>query len=1099
MALADKIRQLLAAKPEAGITEIAGYLGISVQEVEQVFRAAYREEAVRLEHAPSPQHLGTRPRALPHDVITAEPAYKIGANVKLRANSTQAQAGIVTEVRPWEGGYEYYVFFSQDHRAWYDEEQLLLVHEIERTLVGRDETIKNLALIKIRGRFSDVLYSYLASRTVVQPHQFRPAAKFLETTSSRLLIADEVGLGKTIEAGIIFLEMKARTNLERFLVVCPSRLRDKWVSEFRDRFGETLTNMDSQGFRGFLDKIESGERGPLSAVVAMESIRDELITGRIAELGIHFDLVVIDEAHHLRNPGTLTNKMGHTLADAADALLMLTATPVNLGDGDLFHLLNILSPGDFPDTVTFSQFRDPAEIVNHAMRLLGPTPDQQGACLEKIMELSKLPLGQDITRQPEYETIRAKLEKGNELPPSEIAVLTQALSSLNPLSRVVNRTRKRDVPDSGAIRDAYTHYVELTDVEHAFYEEYLNYARLEYMRQNQSMPIGFAMVMKERQAASCLAATRNALRLNQDDDGYEGLDSEIDFDTEEDVGIERIIDSEASVTESQLERDAKLSRQKLLELGKEMGAADSKFRSFISVLNTIHANEPKAKVIVFSSFKRTLRYVAQELYPWISSIAGGIRLLTGDVPVEERTALISQFENAERFSVLLMSEVGSEGLDFQFTDILINYDLPWNPMRVEQRIGRVDRFGQQSEKVRIYSLLLADTIETRILERLYERIGVFQRSIGELEPILGGLVRRLTRSIFSRDLSEQQKQEQAQREIDAIENEKIYREELNNLEDELMGQDILLSQEKDERIGQGKFLSDEELRTLLVTGLIQRYGSAYVNETSDGYFLLRPNPNLPQDLLTFCRRSRRPSRIETRTLMDLNNGEMLITFRGDLAHMHPSVHLLNSQHPLTEFAAASFLDIRSDSICVLHWDNPDWKGGAYPFFLYSVDIQAIDARLELAAVVMDQDCHTHNDLAEGLLGNITTMIDWTGPEPFDIVRNWNKYLEIADRHSADNRGRIRRDAQSRNDALLDIRRTAIVNTYNAKLNRIQEQLADASNPRIVRMREGELRNRTADRDHKLQELETRREVSVGSNLLLQGIIMVGNPQSTNDG
>src|SRR5262249_48172083 len=123
-------------------------------------------------------------------------------------------------------------------------------------------------------------------------------------------------------------------------------------------------------------------------------------------------------------------------------------------------------------------------------------------------------------------------------------------------------------------------------------------------------------------------------------------------------------------------------------------------------------------------------------------------LVNGNVPPPTRAAIIDRFRDDPKVRVLLSSEVGSEGLDFQFADTLFNYDLPWNPMRVEQRIGRIDRYGQQSDKVRIYSLFLQDTIESRILERLYLRIGIFEDSVGDLEPILGPLTHEITKDIF---------------------------------------------------------------------------------------------------------------------------------------------------------------------------------------------------------------------------------------------------------------------------------------------------------------------------------------------------------------
>ncbi len=1110
MAMVDRIRQLLSMKPGLTAEQITGILAYPEQDVERILRTTLRGEVFningRFSLNPSPEHQAIRSQQLSGNSDSATlPAFERGDAVRLRADLNQK--GVVIDVDALaEGGGSYRVFFSQHHIAWYNEEELIPVEEpVGRHIIGRDDFIKNLALVKMRGQFSDVLYSYLASRTIVQPHQFRPVAKFLESANARLLIADEVGLGKTIEAGIIYLEMKARTNLERFLVVCPSRLRDKWESEFRDRFGETLKKWDKRDVQDFLDKIERGEQPRFRAVVAIESIRDRLVSSRIASLGVRFDLVVVDEAHHMRNRGTLTNELGHVLSDAADAMLLLTATPINLGNEDLFHLLNILSEGEFPDVGTFEGLREPSEVINRAIRSLGPNPDQQGESLEQLMKLADSSIGQQIAEyHPDYEHAKARLEAGGQLSLEEVAELKNRLTAVSPLSRVLNRTRKRDVPDSGAMREAYTQPCSLTRDEVDFYNEYLNYVKLEYMLRNQEMPIGFVLVMKERQAASCLVAVRNSLRTGYSDSlvDYEGLDSELDFESDELEGstegpLTRSRATSEKKSELQACRDASLAR--LQEIGESMGDTDSKFDSFLRILHEAHLNEPGAKILVFSSFKATLRYIERQLRAEIAWITGGVRLLTGDVPMDDRTALIEQFRTAKGFSVLLLSEVGSEGLDFQFTDILINYDLPWNPMRVEQRIGRIDRFGQQSDKVRVYSLLLNDTIETRVLGRLYERIGVFRESIGELEPILGEIVKQLTQGMFAPNLSEAQRTERVERELNAIEAKRIAHRNLNELEDRLMGQDILLSRETDERVNRGLFFSEGELRTLLVTGLEKRYGRAHLTATEDGYFVLRPNARLPEDVITYCRNvNRPPSRLEVRMRNDLENGELALTFKGDLAHNHPTVHLLNSDHPLVQFAAATFPDVENTDLGVLRLPNGNWDTGRYPFFIYRLDIQAIDSRTELVTVVMDENWNLCNHLAAGLLGCVADATDWAADAPANIINDWDSYLLKANNELVNKRRMTHEVTQRRNDTLLNGRRIAIWDTYSVKLNRIQEKLSQTTNANIRRMHEGEIRNRTADRDYKLRELETKREVSVGSELLLQGIIMVGDPDEMAD-
>jgi SNF2 family DNA or RNA helicase len=187
---------------------------------------------------------------------------------------------------------------------------------------------------------------------------------------------------------------------------------------------------------------------------------------------------------------------------------------------------------------------------------------------------------------------------------------------------------------------------------------------------------------------------------------------------------------------------------------RDLGQRDSKLKALLEVL----ASQPK--VVVFSYFKRSLRYLEECL-----AMAGiGCVRIDGDVPTnaedpgsDERIRRIEQFREDAGVKVLLSSEVGSEGLDFQYCSVVVNWDLPWNPMVVEQRIGRVDRLGQQAEKILIFSFSCPGTIEDMILDRLYRRIGVFERTIGVLEPILGQEIRNLTEELFNPRLTPQER------------------------------------------------------------------------------------------------------------------------------------------------------------------------------------------------------------------------------------------------------------------------------------------------------------------------------------------------------
>jgi superfamily II DNA/RNA helicase len=187
----------------------------------------------------------------------------------------------------------------------------------------------------------------------------------------------------------------------------------------------------------------------------------------------------------------------------------------------------------------------------------------------------------------------------------------------------------------------------------------------------------------------------------------------------------------------------------------DLKTPDSKFEVLAQALQNRFYNEPGVKIIVFSFFKKTLSYLRRRL------VAQGFNplLIHGDVPIEDRQQIIDTFREDHERQILLSSEVGSEGVDLQFCRIIVNYDLPWNPMKVEQRIGRIDRLGQKADKITILNLSVADTIEEKILERLYNRIGIFQRSLGDLEQILGDVTEKLHTELLSHRLTRQQEDE----------------------------------------------------------------------------------------------------------------------------------------------------------------------------------------------------------------------------------------------------------------------------------------------------------------------------------------------------
>jgi SNF2 family DNA or RNA helicase len=297
---------------------------------------------------------------------TIEPQFEIGTRVRIK---NRGSIGIITGIMP-KG--QYRIFIKQN------EEPIIAEDDVEELVssigyVTPQEFLRDLLIFKMRRPLSDTLYSYSMSRTNFEAYQFKPAIKFLNNPYGKILIADEVGLGKTIEACIIYLELKARMrgDLPRVLVVCPSGLCTKWRSELSARFGEEFEIMDTALLRQYFNEFrDSGGTQRLRAICSIETLRREELTEQINNFGVDFDLVIIDEAHHMKNPEALSFDLGETLSAHTDHLIMLTATPVHLHSDDLFYLLNILEPGEFQHKEVFESQLEPNKILNRAIQEL---------------------------------------------------------------------------------------------------------------------------------------------------------------------------------------------------------------------------------------------------------------------------------------------------------------------------------------------------------------------------------------------------------------------------------------------------------------------------------------------------------------------------------------------------------------------------------------------------------------------------------------------------------------------------------------------------------------------------------------------------------
>jgi len=616
------------------------------------------------------------------------------------------------------------------------------------------ELRRRLTHIQLSGGLADLVYSMNTTNTDFYAHQYKPVLSFLESPSRGLLIADEVGLGKTIEAGLIWTELRARVDARRLLVVCPKMLCDKWRLELRGRFGVDASVVDAAELAKELELPRPQFPSSQALIASIQGIRppldweevveDDSARRRLAKVFRDasgkdplLDLVIIDEAHYMRNHETATHQLGQFLRDVTEHIVLLSATPINLKSEDLFSLLNLVDPDSFRFREQFQDVLAANEpLVRARLAALGKedTPETVRAHIESARSFPVL------SQSKQLETLADELASWGARPwkIAERVQLADRIERVNSLSRALTRTRKLDVTERKVVRHPVVQPIPMSPIENAFYVLVSN--AIKQYAWSHDVSDGFLLATPQRQLSSCMYAAAESWNAQDNQDVSEEM-------LYEDLGVET--------------RNVSISgfRQFLLnEIRgkfnlKALRQSDSKFDYLATLLRDFFSRFPREKVVLFSYFRGTLHYLAsrlQEVGIKGMVLMGGMR--------EDKSELIERFKNEPDIRILLSSEVASEGVDLQFCRFLVNYDLPWNPMKVEQRIGRIDRLGQTAERIDILNLVYADTIDSRIVQRLYERLNLFERALGSLEGVLGEEIQQLTADLLTGRLTAEEEE-----------------------------------------------------------------------------------------------------------------------------------------------------------------------------------------------------------------------------------------------------------------------------------------------------------------------------------------------------
>ena len=590
----------------------------------------------------------------------------------------KANVQVLEKIEAW-GYISYKVFNPATGRVYKANEEQL---SSSRSTVQYDENyLRYVTLLsKIKNETAGGFLSSLASGIIPLPHQLHVLNRAMETNNIRYILADEVGLGKTIEAGMIIRELKSRGLVSRILVVCPTGLVTQWASEMQEKFHEkfqvilpsdydTIRRLtDNDDVYGQFDQVIS----PMDSIKPIEKHAgwSEEKVEKYNEERIYsiinsgWDLIIIDEAHRVAgSSGEVARyKLGNLLAQASPYLLLLSATPHNGKTEPFLRLIRLLDADAFPNAKSIVREQVAPFLIRTEKR---EAIDNNGNLLFKnrIMHLVTISWDDRNNLQRElYEMVSSYVAK----------TYNKAL-----------RNRKKN------------------------------------------MCLIFLLIIMQRMVTSSTAAIRQSLerRLNVllEQRTCVGNLREEDLD---ELNIEDGVEDALEAISLDMELEIEELKQ-IISLAKQaqFQNQDAKVEPLLNEIDAILSEDRTQKVIIFTEFVATQTYL-QEL---LVNRDYTVTILNGGMSIDERNAAMQEFKTST--SIFISTDAGGEGLNLQFANIIINYDLPWNPMKIEQRCGRVDRIGQQRD-VHIYNFIVGETVENRVREVLEEKLSVILKEMG---------------------------------------------------------------------------------------------------------------------------------------------------------------------------------------------------------------------------------------------------------------------------------------------------------------------------------------------------------------------------------
>lgn len=585
----------------------------------------------------------------------------------------------------------------------------------------------------------DPYFALSIARVDPLPHQLEAVYDyFLAQPRIRFLLADDPGAGKTIMAGLLLKELKIRGLVKRTLIVTPANLQFQWQREMKDKFRENFEIIRGDVLRTNYGINPWQEKHQVITSVAWASRIED---AKESLLRSHWDLIIVDEAHHMSAPSadkkTFAYQLGEALSEMTDHYLLMTATPHK---------------------------GDPAQFCRF-LRLLDQDVYGDIKSLEDAIRAQSAPF-----------YLRRTKEALVTFPDPETGYTKKIFTN----------------------REVGTIDFQITDIEMDFYTQLTNYVEDQSIKAShdssaRGRALGFTMAMLQRRFASSVCAVRRSLermrerrqKILADPEGYRKTQIEKDLpdnyddlpDGEQQEVLEKLEGLVASIDPVDL-RDEIQDLTSLIDHAhtleqREVESKLQKLKQEITERGLFH--DPKMKLLIFTEHKDTLDYLVGKVREWglsVTTIHGGMKIGDRDTP---NTRIYAEHEFWQECQVMVATEAAGEGINLQCCWFMINYDIPWNPVRLEQRMGRIHRYGQEKDCL-VLNFVSTKTREGRVLEKLFERVKVIERELdphhtGQVFNVLGdvfptNLLEKLIREMYASNQTEESIKQRIVEEVD---------------------------------------------------------------------------------------------------------------------------------------------------------------------------------------------------------------------------------------------------------------------------------------------------------------------------------------------